>query len=61
MLVPLVLAIVALALYPQLALTRSEETVGEKVRPAAVIAGNVPAPAPVAAPVPAPLPEVPGP
>ncbi|MBA3327860.1 MAG: NADH-quinone oxidoreductase subunit M [Solirubrobacterales bacterium] len=61
-LVPLVLAIVALALYPQLALTRSEETVGEKVRPAAVIAGQAPAPAPLGTGyAPLPPPEAPGP
>jgi NADH-quinone oxidoreductase subunit M len=43
-LVPLVLAIVAIALYPQLALTRSEESVSDTVRPAAVVAGQVEAP-----------------
>jgi NADH-quinone oxidoreductase subunit M len=42
-LVPLVLCIIGLALYPQLALHRSEQTVKQQVRPAQLIASEQPA------------------
>jgi NADH-quinone oxidoreductase subunit M len=41
-LVPLVLCIIGLALYPQLALHRSEQTVKQQVRPAQLIASEQP-------------------
>jgi len=42
-LVPLVLCILGLALYPQLALHRSEKTVEQQVRPAQLVASGTPA------------------
>lgn len=59
--VPLVACILALAVYPQLPLARSEKSVNASVRTAQLIADPPPAPEPAAPPVQAPVPGAPTP